>query len=523
MIDAIAQSTGTRRLAPGWVALVGSAVVGVGVAGLPVGAAAPLGLAAVILFILAATRAPSQRLVLAIGAFAFVAALLWAYGAWVSPLYGYEGFVNPSIPPVSLAVVTLAAVLPTTFLPVELRRPSDVVVWFLYLFGYLPAAVFPIYILGPDLGDVLPFTILLTIGFACMSLMGRIPRARFRWRGLSDRSFTRLMAALGLGALAYLLVFFGLPTQIPTFATVYDVRAGFGAAEGGVPGSGYVVTWAGNVIFPLLMAVGLARSRRALFVLGTLGGILIYAQGGAKAVLFNVLLVPLLYLAFRLFRERLGPMLMWAAVAILIGSVAATAITGSLWPLALYAVRLLALPGQLTADYLQFFTSNPTYELSQSFLRWFVQAPYPVDPPTLIGTVYFHTTVNANANMWADALANFGLAGVVPFSVVAGALWWLLDSVADDRDIRVIAPTLGIVGLSLANGALFTAILTYGVGLMIALIALMPSIRGSVPRAHLAERVGAGRALRPKTTKAFAPPDHTEVVAIDIAHDRHST
>jgi hypothetical protein len=458
-------------------ALAGSAVVGLSVAGLPIGIAAPLGSGAVIAFVLAATSARSARFLLAIGAFAFVAALQWVYGTWIVPLYGYEGFIDPRIAPQSLAVLNLAAVLPTTFLPIELRRPSDVVVWFLYLFGYLPATVFPIYILGPDLAAVLPFTVLVTIGFACMVLMGRIPRARLRWRGLSDWSFTWLMAGLGLGAFAYLVVFFGLPTQIPSFATVYDVRAGFGAAEGDVPGSGYVVTWAGNVIFPLLMALGLARSRRSLFVLGSAGGVLIYAQGGAKAVLFNVLLVPLLYLAFRLFKQRLGPVLMWAGVAILVGSVAATAMTGSLWPMALYAVRLLALPGQLTAYYLQFFTTHPTYELSQSFLRWFVQAPYAVDPPELIGAVYFHTTVNANANMWADALANFGLAGVVPFSVLGGALWWLLDSVAGDRDMHVIGPTLGIVGLSLANGALFTAILTYGVGLMIVLIGLMPQAK----------------------------------------------
>ncbi len=135
MIDAIAQATGiTRYAARLALALAGSAVVGLGVAGLPIGIAAPLGLGAVIALILAATRARSQRILLAMGAFAFVAALHWVYGAWVSPLYGYEGFINPIIAPQSLAVVTLAAVLPTTYLPIELRRPSDFVVWFLYLF-----------------------------------------------------------------------------------------------------------------------------------------------------------------------------------------------------------------------------------------------------------------------------------------------------------------------------------------------------------------------------------------------------
>ena len=222
------------------------------------------------------------------------------------------------------------------------------------------------------------------------------------------------------------------------------------------------------------MTLGLTRPRLLLLVLGIAGEFLMYSQAGAKAVLFNILLVPLLYLAIRFLSGRFGVVLMWASVGLLAITVAVTAVTGSLWPIALYAVRLIALPGELTAYYLDFFTSHTTYELSQSFLRWFTQQPYAVEPPQLIGALYLHTTVNANANMWADALANFGLGGVVPFTLVLGGILWVLDSVGADRDLLVIGPTLGIAGLSLANGALFTSILTFGIGFTIVLVALMP-------------------------------------------------
>ena len=148
------------------------------------------------------------------------------------------------------------------------------------------------------------------------------------------------------------------------------------------------------------MTLGLTRPRLLLLVLGIAGEFLMYSQAGAKAVLFNILLVPLLYLAIRFLSGRFGVVLMWASVGLLAITVAVTAVTGSLWPIALYAVRLIALPGELTAYYLDFFTSHTTYELSQSFLRWFTQQPYAVEPPQLIGALYLHTTVNANANMW---------------------------------------------------------------------------------------------------------------------------
>jgi hypothetical protein len=237
------------------------------------------------------------------------------------------------------------------------------------------------------------------------------------------------------------------------------------------------------VIYPLLIALGLTRSRMSLIALGVLGEVLIYSLGGFKSALFSVLLVPLLCAAISRRPRDLGAILMWAGVALLGFSVVATAITDSLWPLALGVVRLLALPGQLTSYYYDFFSTHPTYELSGSILRLFIDAPYDIQAPYLIGALYLHATVDANANLWADAMANFGLLGIVPFSVILGGVLWTLDSVSFGRDLAVIGSTLGIAGLSLANGALLTSILTFGVGLTIVLAALMPRADRFLPAA----------------------------------------
>ena len=82
--------------------------------------------------------------------------------------------------------------------------------------------------------------------------------------------------------------------------------------------------------------------------------------------------------------------------------------------------------------------------------------------PLVIGSAYFSKGTNANANIWADAFANFGFAGIVGFALVIGLFLWIADGLGQRRDARVAGPMLAIAGLSLANAALFTTVLTLG-------------------------------------------------------------
>jgi hypothetical protein len=417
------------------------------------------------------------RLFAILGALTNVVAISWAYVDTVAPNYAYEGLVANEIPLLTIAGATLLAVVPALWLPIRLTRPSEVVLWILYLFGYTPSVLMPIFLFPADRGPVIPFELLLLVGFVSVSAMQvLLPRRWGGLPGLTTRSFDRLALVLGLASIAYLIAFLGVPTSIPDLVQAYAVRADLATAEGSLPGSGYLITWFGNVVFPLLLCLGLARRRWMWVGLGALGELLLYSQGGAKSVLFNILFAPALFVAIDRWRNRFGVAMVWGAVSVLLLTTLVAVVTGSLWPTALYAVRLIALPGQLLAYYLDFFTTHAPYELSWSILRPFVASQYAVDPPSLIGFVYFHTAVNANANIWADALANFGLAGIVPFSVVLGLILWILDLVAAGRDLRIVGGTLGLAALSLANGALLTSILTYGLGLIVLLCAAMPRL-----------------------------------------------
>jgi len=231
------------------------------------------------------------------------------------------------------------------------------------------------------------------------------------------------------------------------------------------------------------MALGAVRRRAGLVALGCVGQLLIYADTGYKSVLFSVALVPLVYLALALASRSFGLLAALATPALMVGAVIASPVTGH-WSLTL-STRVFATPGHVGWYYYDFFSTHPQYHLSHSFLSWLGPRAYDVDPPQLIGAVYFHHQgTDANANLWSDAFANFGLAGMVGFTVVCGIVLLMIDALGRGRDARGAGPMLAIIGLSLASSGLFTTILTQGLAFACVLMALMPSSSDGTASSH---------------------------------------
>jgi O-antigen polymerase len=404
------------------------------------------------------------------GAVAYVAILDWAYTSHFSPVYAYTGLIDagPS-PGAKLAVAALSAA-PAAWIPISARRPSTIVLWTLYAVGYVPTAMVPVYLTG-DLDRVLAFQIGLISSMVILGLMVRVRPPPLRVPHLTLASFTRLLTVLSVLSILYIAAVFGLHPP-PSLADVYTTRAEFGAAQGGAAFSGYIVPWAANAINPMLMALGIARRRADLVALGLLGQLIIYADTGYKAVLFSILLVPLVYAAIAAACRWFGTLTIIGTPIILAGAVLASSRPGD-WPIAL-ATRVFATPGHVGWYFYDYFSSHAQYHLSHSFLSWITSSPYTIDAPLLIGAVYFHQGTDANTSFWADAFANFGFTGIVVFTVVCGIVLLGLDAIGWGRDARIAGPMLAIAGLSLGSTGLFTTLLTQGVVLGAVLLALMP-------------------------------------------------
>src|SRR5215470_10328942 len=90
-------------------------------------------------------RPGTRRVLLISGVAAYVALFQWMYKYYLYPTWDYYGFhYNP--PAASyLALGWILSITPSFWIPVELRRPSQLAYWVLYITVFIPSMFVPLY------------------------------------------------------------------------------------------------------------------------------------------------------------------------------------------------------------------------------------------------------------------------------------------------------------------------------------------------------------------------------------------
>ena len=412
------------------------------------------------------------------GALAYVLAIQWSYSAIIAPAFSYNGSVYRPADDGSLIFAFVVCILPAIWLPIKVSRPSQVTLWVLFILGYVPSVLIPYFVLGSGFRGVLPLTLAILGSFVLLSVMVWIRPGVTNSPAITMARYENLILGLAILLGAYTILAFGINLNLPALANVYDVRQTFDQAviNTNVPFAAYALDWSMYVVNPLLMLVGLRSRRFGIFATGLAIELLVYGTTGYKSALLSVLLLaPLLGLLTRRLRPVFGASLVTGSVVMVLGSAIWDQTNDTILATSLFVRRLISVPGQLMADYFDFFSQHRTYGLSASFLAFLGPAPYDLAPPYLIGAVYFKApSEDANANVWADAFANFGFAGILAWTIVLGLVLIILDSAGSGRDLRITGAMGGLMAIALSNSALQTTIVTHGLGLAIVLIFLMP-------------------------------------------------
>ncbi|MCU1332657.1 MAG: hypothetical protein JWM08_1649 [Candidatus Angelobacter sp.] len=406
-----------------------------------------------------------QRIKIVLGAVAYVAAFHWSYVTVLITLYAYEGFKYRNRPE-AVALSWILALIPALWLPIRLIRPSQLVYWLLYLLIIVPVSIVTIHSYPGDLPGGIRVVLTILAAFAALALIYKLPLRPVRHHRLQPGQSWRVLLCLGVAFYGIILLAFRPHLELPSLSDVYRVRSQYELAAGESGGlAPYAVDWQALVLNPMLIVLGLICRRKLPLLFGILGQLLIYSFTGFRMVLFSSIFLGFLLL---LLRSRTGfgfrILLSWASAVL--ASAALYLWSRSLLLAGLVLERLTGLPGLLTGFYFAFFSSHPKMMLSHSIFRHFIHNPYSVEPPVLIGQVYFPSWgAYANANVWADAYANFGLAGVFSFTALLGLFFWFYDSITIESDFRFAALVLAVPAISLANGGLLTCLLTHGLGL----------------------------------------------------------
>jgi hypothetical protein len=404
----------------------------------------------------------------------YVAVFVLVYKRVIVPVWGYEGFQFRAAPARAAEGWVLAA-LPSLWMPINLKRPSQVAYWLLYLLVVVPVCLVPIYALEDQSYGPLLLAACVVIMFALTGMVYLIPLLRLPRVHLETYEFGVILVILSTIFYALQVSSFGLHFRYVPLRDIYVVRAEYDEALGGAPlVVAYAIGWQMYVINPLVIAKGLT-SRRILPVLaGVLGQFLIYSITGYRDVFFSAAFLLYLLWAMRREGKRFGTRfaVTWTAIFIAAG---ALKFFGSLITLEALVKRTTATPGLLTGYYYDFFSWHPKAHLGHSIFKSFVDYPYALQPPYLIGYVYFHNAgMDANANIWADAYANFGYFGIICFTLLLAVVLWLYDSMAVGRDLHVAALVIALPAFALANTSLLTSLLSHGIGLAMLLVYLMP-------------------------------------------------
>lgn len=404
----------------------------------------------------------------------YVAVFVLVYKRVIIPLWDYEGFHSRTTLP-RAAVGWVLAASPSLWMPINLKRPSQVAYWLLYLLVVVPVCLIPIYALEDQSSGPVMLAACVVAVFGLTGLIYHLPLLPMPRVHLESYEFSVLLILLSTTFYALQVSIFGLHFRWVSLKEIYVVRAQYDETlSGASPLVAYAIAWQMYVINPLVIARGLASRRIMLILAGVIGQFLIYSITGYRDVFFSAFFLFYLLWMMRVEGKRFGTRFATTWTTIFLGA-GALKFFGSVTLIEGLVKRTTATPGLLTAYYYDFFSWHPKAHLGHSIFKSFVDYPYALQPPYLIGYLYFHDArMDANANVWADAYANFGYPGIVCFTLLLAVVLWLYDSMAVGRDLQVAALVIALPAFALANTSLLTTLLSHGMALALLLVYLMP-------------------------------------------------
>lgn len=411
-----------------------------------------------------------------VGAVFYTMGLHLSYAYVVSPAFAYLGFVyNPE----GVLVVSVAkglALLPALWMPVRIRRPSQVIYLLLYFWGMVPFLLVAAFTGVLVLSRILLMGVLLCMALGGIRLIYSFPLLRIPKIIKRQWEFWLFFLSVSGTLYGFLLLQYGFYTEIPSLSEVYTQRADFRQTVGGL--SEYVFHWLAKAINPFLIAWGYTKRNIFLLGLGIGGQVMLFAMSGLKAILFSGLLLAAVAIALHREGSNFGNWIVWGLSALigltaLIDSALNINITSSL-----FVRRLLFVPGLNASYFFDFFHQNSQTLFGHSVFGWFVDYPYNERPAMLIGDVYAASApaldISANANFWADGYASFGIPGVLFFSILLGAVLWLADSLARGCRLEIAVLLLALPSYHLVDTKLQTTLLTHGLGVVLILLFFLP-------------------------------------------------
>jgi hypothetical protein len=404
-----------------------------------------------------------------------------SYFIFVDVIGVNTGFVRAGFqyyPPVEYSrVLSIAvSVLPLLWLRRHFVQLSDILVFQVYLFVFVPSTVYLTMAIPASFERQLGVHATLLGAQALIELRRLLPTLSFARLPLNERAYA---AVLYLGAVASIVAMYFLgeySIDSLDFTTVYDRRAATIADQSGsiLP---YIANATAASLAPICIVYGILRRHWALTILGLVIAVESFAATSFRSHLFVPIFAAGVTLLVRgLGIRTFGWILASVAVALSILPLLFDFLVGSggLYSWIIH-FRFVGNNGFLTAQYFDFFEHAARGNYQDSFGRFFFDPQYGRPIAELVGSSFSIEGNHANGNFWADGYGNFGIPGVAFGSLSLVVVCWLLDSLIDRDILPVGIAAVVSFGFGVANTAVHSVLTSNGGFLLILLLLIMPA------------------------------------------------
>jgi len=388
----------------------------------------------------------------------------------------YEYFSFHPVLLEDLLIFGCVAILPVIFMPRMLKKPSSIIIWLLYILVFIPSCIIPLFALNINRPYLFSNLLIMIICFMILNVVRMLKTIHFPAIRINEKIIWFLFECLVSLVLIAVFVKYRKIMHLSSISTVYEQRKIAARAIVSRSIFAYLIFWLESVICPFLIVCGVFLKKYIALLIGICGQLMVYSIFAGKGTLFSIVFLIAMLLFFKIKKNKLSLTAFFYYIIIFIGL---SVLVDHLifhhgFMVGHFVRRVLYIPGLLTGWYFVFFQHYSHYFLSKSILRSFIVSPYSVVIPHQVS--YFitgRTGIDANANYFASAYANFGRFGMLIYSFILMLILWVLDGLSSKWPKPIIYTLAFFISFSLINTDLLVFLCTHGVIILFFLLYLL--------------------------------------------------
>ncbi len=329
-------------------------------------------------------------------------------------------------------------------LPSKVSSPSDLIIVFYYYFSIVP--YLSLYALDLINSDNLYYIDFLSI--LIFYLIMRFVKIERKLQIVSDnKKYFKIVIIVALLISSYLFIKFGAKSLVTSLLDVYNQREIFSKSGFFI---NYLVSFFSFGIIAYIIFMYEKNRSTTLMILLMASNIIIFLSTGSKLIFGSTFLILLLSRRYDgyFISYKIG---LYLNLVIYL-SILMSILFNSHIMMSLLVRRTFILPAQIFYLYFKHFTING-YNMMSAYTHNLFTTHYISSAPHVIGSIYFREETHANSGMISDAYANFGILGIIIYSVFLLFVFYLINRL-NTRLSNKLTPIFAGIAISLTNSGL---------------------------------------------------------------------